>query len=153
MRHLFVIEELNPFAELPPPELVSAVALVAFDSEGRVLSTQHHDASRGWDLPGGHVEPGEGVLEALHREVWEEAGSKFETAVPIANLNSNETEGEYVGKRIYIFVVEEVNFVEDWQPHQDIAGRAFLEVETLLERYRGDREMLEQLIELAKSQL
>lgn len=31
-------------------------------------------ASRGWEVPGGKVEPGESPEEAARREVWEEAG-------------------------------------------------------------------------------
>ena len=51
--------------------LVTAVMGFAYDDAGRIILTCNH---RGWDLPGGHVEIGETVVEALHREMHEEAG-------------------------------------------------------------------------------
>jgi 8-oxo-dGTP pyrophosphatase MutT (NUDIX family) len=34
-----------------------------------------HLISRGWDIPGGHVEPGEYPEETVRREVYEETGA------------------------------------------------------------------------------
>jgi len=42
------------------------------DGEGRLLAVRH--LRRGWELPQGRVEEGEGLAEALHREVLEETG-------------------------------------------------------------------------------
>lgn len=58
--------------QLPPlPTITSALAL-AFDGE-RILMTKL--SQRGWDIPGGHMEPGEMPETAMRREVMEEAGA------------------------------------------------------------------------------
>jgi 8-oxo-dGTP pyrophosphatase MutT (NUDIX family) len=46
---------------------------VIFDADGRVLLQQRTDNGQ-WGLPGGAVEYGESLLQALHREVREETG-------------------------------------------------------------------------------
>jgi 8-oxo-dGTP pyrophosphatase MutT (NUDIX family) len=44
-----------------------------FDDQNRVLLTQRQDNGQ-WCLPSGGAEPGESVVEACIREVWEETG-------------------------------------------------------------------------------
>ncbi|HEX8502068.1 MAG TPA: NUDIX domain-containing protein [Pyrinomonadaceae bacterium] len=45
---------------------------VVLDRRGRVLLVSQHGTS--WSLPKGHVEEGEGLLEAARREIHEESG-------------------------------------------------------------------------------
>ena len=54
---------------------VSVAALVTND-EGKILLV--NSPWRGWEYPGGLIEPGETFEEALHREVREEAGVEIE---------------------------------------------------------------------------
>jgi 8-oxo-dGTP diphosphatase len=44
------------------------------DSEGRILCVRMNYATHAWTTPGGRVELGESPLDALKREVLEEAG-------------------------------------------------------------------------------
>src|SRR4051812_6084843 len=67
-------------AELPPAELITCVFALAFAGE-RLLMTCLRD--RGWDIPGGHVEAGEAMLDALRREVREETGVMLSGAAPL----------------------------------------------------------------------
>jgi HAD superfamily hydrolase (TIGR01450 family) len=61
-------------ADLPWPDTVAAaVAAVVFDDAGRVLLGLRADKGL-WGIPSGHVEPGESVVDAVRREVREEAG-------------------------------------------------------------------------------
>lgn len=55
--------------------LVSVAALVT-NEKGEILLV--NSPWRGWEYPGGLIEPGETFQEALHREVREEAGVEIE---------------------------------------------------------------------------
>ena len=55
-----------------PVWLVYATALIR-NERGQILLQQRRDLG-GWGLPGGVMEPGESLLQALHREVAEETG-------------------------------------------------------------------------------
>jgi 8-oxo-dGTP diphosphatase len=59
---------------LPPAELVTSAGALAFDGDRLLLARL---TSRDWDLPGGHVEPGESPEQAMRREVYEEAGARL----------------------------------------------------------------------------
>jgi 8-oxo-dGTP pyrophosphatase MutT (NUDIX family) len=65
-----VIAWARPTFRLDLP-VTSACCLAVTPSRSLVLVNV---ATRGWDLPGGHLEADESPLEALHRELLEEAG-------------------------------------------------------------------------------
>ena len=58
-----------------PTHLVSVAALVTNDKNEILLV---NSPWRGWEYPGGMIEPGETFQQALHREVREEAGVEIE---------------------------------------------------------------------------
>ena len=55
--------------------LVSVAALIT-NEEGKILLV--NSPWRGWEYPGGLIEPGETFQQALHREIREEAGVEVE---------------------------------------------------------------------------
>src|SRR4051812_26046647 len=73
--------EMFTSSELPPAELCTAVACVALagDNLSEVILTRNH---RGWEVPAGHIEPGETIDQALHRETLEEGGFVVTKSVP-----------------------------------------------------------------------
>ena len=57
---------------LPPQELITAALGLIFEGD-RFLMTQL--TQRGWDIPGGHIEPSESPEQAVRREVVEETNA------------------------------------------------------------------------------
>lgn len=58
------------------PRHTTVVGCLVRNDEEQVLLIRHH--KRGWEIPQGRVEEGENLLDALRREVREEAGVEIE---------------------------------------------------------------------------
>lgn len=70
-------------------DFIHVAAAAVIDDRGRVLIAQRPpDKHQGglWEFPGGKVEPGEDVLAALDRELYEEVGINVERARPLIRV-------------------------------------------------------------------
>lgn len=139
----FTVKILNVDEEVPRREKISAVFLIAFDGD-KILSARNE---RGWDIPGGHLEGEETLLEGLHREIIEEAGADFENAQAFATLHADWTD------KIMLFFVSNNFTLGVFEPTEDAFERDVLSIEELIERYHGDKKMLTLLIGGAKKRI
>jgi 8-oxo-dGTP pyrophosphatase MutT (NUDIX family) len=71
------------FDPYPDPSAVSigklrvAVSALVWNDEGHILLQRRSDNGH-WGMPGGGIEPGESITQAVIREVWEETGYTVE---------------------------------------------------------------------------
>lgn len=126
--------------EVPPADRISAVFLLAFRN-GRILAIRNE---RGWDIPGGHLEPGEQPMAALDREIREEASAACLNVSPFAILRSPASEGP-----VMLIFAGDGYALHDFVPARDCFERAELNPEVLIERYHGNTELLRLLIQAA----
>lgn len=80
----------------------AAIALITNPKDGKILCVWNR-RYKGWGLPGGKVEPGEGTIAALMRELREETG--LETANCMAIYRAP-TESSDSGREVHVFRVE-----------------------------------------------
>lgn len=73
-----------------PVHIVSVGGLIE-NNEGKILMVKSPD--RGWEIPGGQVEEGESLTDALTREIKEESGIDIEVG-NLKTVHSN------IGKRV-----------------------------------------------------
>ena len=125
-------------------EVIEVVAAVLV-SEGRVLAarrTRPPDVRGGWEFPGGKVDPGETVGEALVREAHEELSCRVEVVRPLA--------GRSTVKPGYALTAHLVRLVSgDPIPHEHDAAR-WLGPEELdqVDWLPADRPFLDELREV-----
>jgi 8-oxo-dGTP pyrophosphatase MutT (NUDIX family) len=87
-----------------------------------------HTYAPGWLLPGGGVERGETVFEAVIREVREEGGIVTTGQPVLHGLFSNEA--NFPGDHIACFIIREFAS-EPWSPSVEIAEARFFPVSAL----------------------
>jgi 8-oxo-dGTP diphosphatase len=77
-----IIEHRIVLTHTPPPsEQVTAALVLAFSGDRFLMADL---VRRGLDIPGGHVEHGESLEEAMRREVYEETGARLDEAQVLA---------------------------------------------------------------------
>ncbi|MFC1430511.1 NUDIX hydrolase [Streptacidiphilus sp. N1-3] len=59
---------------IPEGYTVTTAFVLALDADNRTLLTHVDRPDRGWEVPGGHLDPGESPLDAAVRELAEETG-------------------------------------------------------------------------------
>jgi len=120
------------------------VAAGILTDQDRILACQrrHSDTYGGqWEFPGGKVNPGESLQEALRRELQEELGIDAEIGAEILRLRHRYPD-RYV--EVVFFAVPKFNGIPrnnvfeaiEWVPREKLVEYPFLE---------ADREMVQRL--------
>jgi ADP-ribose pyrophosphatase YjhB (NUDIX family) len=103
---------------------------VVLDPQGRVFLIRHTYVP-GWHLPGGGVETGETALEALARELREEACIAMDEPPALAGVFFN----HWVSRRdhVLVYVIRRFTVLEAKQPDREIAEAGFFPLDRLPE--------------------
>lgn len=116
---------------------ITATGAFTFTTPGQMVLTKN---GRGWDNPGGHLEKGETVLDALHREIEEEiAGRVIGDPVLIGHcfpraLRSHPWSDKYPKRSalpVYFAFVE----LDDFTPQFEVTERAIVDVDKAIDMY------------------
>ncbi|MCH7229361.1 NUDIX hydrolase [Glycomyces sp. L485] len=123
----------------PGPVLLLTAAVIW--SEGRVLLVQERGDAGGperWGLPGGQVESGELVIDALVREVAEETGLRVRDVGPLAFVTQHRTH-RHPGTALVLTheVLEFDGELAPRDPDDQIMVAEFLSREMAVERVRA----------------
>ncbi|MBI3314879.1 MAG: NUDIX domain-containing protein [Candidatus Omnitrophica bacterium] len=111
---------------------------VVVNKKGRVLVVSQHGTS--WSLPKGHIDPGEGQLQAAIREIEEETGIRRLTHVKDLGsysryrmgVGSREDTGEFKTIHMFLFTTDEERLKPVHAHHPEVRWVHPDEVEALL---------------------
>ena len=109
--------DFDPDAPVVPRAAVSA----AIFRDGRVLLVKRRrpPSADVWSLPGGHIEPGEAALDAVHRELREETSviaAHFVEIIGVKDVIHLNDSGELIFHRVVIV------FCGEWLSGEPEAG-------------------------------
>jgi ADP-ribose pyrophosphatase YjhB (NUDIX family) len=98
------------------------VRALVMDEKGRILLVKHSYV-HGWQLPGGGVEPGETIRDALARELREEANIELTAAPQLHGVFFNQR----ISRRdhVALFVVREFRQLGEPVPDYEIVAHGF----------------------------
>jgi 8-oxo-dGTP diphosphatase len=144
-------------SHLPSQELVTTALMLAFAGD-RLLMTNLR--SRGWDIPGGHVEPGEHPEETVRREVHEETGAMLGSLHLLGYqrlrlLGPQPVAYDYPYPDCYqVFYWAQVISLDDFLPSAETQGRAlFAPLETRTQswvQHNGDLYEAARIVQAAE---
>jgi ADP-ribose pyrophosphatase YjhB (NUDIX family) len=114
--------------------------------DGEKVFLIRHTYVAGWHFPGGGVEPGETMIDSLHREVLEESGHRL--------TGEAELFGIYLNRRasprdhVALYICRDVEKVHEFEPGFEIAEAGWFALDALPEPLgEGTRARLDEFFD------
>lgn len=116
---------------LPQQKLITCSFVLAFQENALLLTNLN---KRGWDIPGGHIEPGENPVEAMKRELYEETGAQIDSPQVLGHelirLYNKPEKYKYPYPDSYmVFYFAKIVKLDDFQSTSETKGRGFFKPE------------------------
>lgn len=140
-----------PAKAIFPETNVTAVLIVAFTEDGKILAIEH--ATRGIDIPGGHREISDpSDFETARRELMEETSTNIGHLIRCMVLESSGYEKLQSNEKSYMVVMTGViHNVGEFVPSAEVKARHFLTTDEFINSYGGQNpEDMRFIINVAK---
>ncbi|MEH7443971.1 NUDIX domain-containing protein [Bacillus sp. JJ1122] len=135
--------------KLPLRELITSVHGFCFYDNDLMLVNLNH---RGWDFPGGHLEPGETAEEGFKREVMEEgyvSGECKQIGYIIVDHSENpfwSESSKYPMVGYQVFYRMDITQIHEFHAQYESAERIFINPCTIKKYYRDWHELYEEIL-------
>ncbi len=139
----------EPSAEFPSQETTTAVFVVPFYNDQILAVNIQEGDHKGWDIPGGYLNKDESIKEALHREVYEEAGVELSEYTPIGYIES-----DYNSEKMTYMVIfwGQVTDLKPFKADFEAVERRLMNFEEFKKEYSGGNpDLLKVILEAAWS--
>lgn len=83
------MKQVRFYSECPQEVTTLKYAVVVAQYQGKWVFCRHKDRFT-WEIPGGHLEPGETPAQAAVRELWEETGADGVQISPVCVYSFND---------------------------------------------------------------
>lgn len=88
------------------PEMDLKYVVICVQSKGKWIFSRHKKRTT-WDMPGGHIEPGESAIKAARRELFEETGLRTKKLIPVCDYYAEQSPFDYAYGRLFYFSTDE----------------------------------------------